>query len=156
MPKSSSVEVPSNVRRPRVLFGPTVLLVADDPATGFPAFHALEAAGYDVKFVRLGRRSASASGRDLIRDPVEMVVLDASRRSRDAMALLEKLRLADRTLPVVVIAGGASICDEALDLGADAVVESPLDVSRLRSAAEALVPVLREFDVDESRGYSFH
>ena len=157
MPRSSSVEVSSKVRQPRMSFGPAVLLVADDPVASTSAFHALQAAGYEVKFMRLGRQTGSARGKDLIRDPVELVVIDASRRSRDAMTLLEGLRAADSTLPVVVIASRASdIREEASYLGAEAVVELPLDASRLRSAAETLVPVLREFEVDEARGYSFH
>lgn len=157
MPRSSSVEVSSRVRQPRVCFGPAVLLVADDPVTSFSASHALQAAGYEVKFIRLGRLGSSAPGRDLIRDPVELVVIDASRRSRDALTLLEGLRSADSALPVVVIAGAATgIREEASSLGAEMVIESPLDAARLRAAAEALVPVLREFDVDEARGYSFH
>jgi CheY-like chemotaxis protein len=73
------------------------------------------------------------------------------------MALLEALRAADGTIPVIVIAGaGTEARDEAKRLGAEVVLESPLDVPRLQSAAEALVPVLREFDVDEVRGFSFH
>ncbi len=157
MPRSSSVEVSSKVRQPRMSFGPAVLLVADDPVTSVPAFHALQAAGYEVKFIRLGRHNGSAPGKDLIRDPVELVVIDATRRAREAMTLLERLRTADNSLPVVVIAGGGTdIREEASHLGAEAVVDSPLDPSRLGSLAESMVPVLREFDVDETRGYLFH
>jgi hypothetical protein len=73
------------------------------------------------------------------------------------MAFLEALRAADGTVPVIVLAsGGPEARDEAKRLGAEVVLDSPLDVSGLRSAAEALVPALPEFDVDEVRGYQFH
>jgi len=94
----------------------------------------------------------------LIRDPVELVVLDASRRPSPAMRLLEALRAADGTIPVIVIAGAdPETREEASRLGAEGVLDPPLDVARLRAAAESLVPALPEFDRDvETRGYSFH
>jgi CheY-like chemotaxis protein len=56
---------------------------------------------------------------------------------------------------VVAVPSGAAAL--AARLGAEAVLDWPLDHARLRTAAEALVPVLREFDRDvETRGYSFH
>jgi DNA-binding NtrC family response regulator len=89
---------------------------------------------------------------------VELVVLDASSRPSRATQLLEALRAADSTIPVIVIAGPDSESrEEAARLGAEAVLDSPLDLSRLRVAAETLVPALREFDREvETRGYSFH
>jgi len=159
MRRVSSVEPSKRFNHPRVSSGPVVVLVADDPATGFHALRGLHTSGYEVKPVRLGLRAAGdvRNGRALIREPAELVVIDASQHPSVAMALLEALRAADGTVPVIVIAGdGAEARDEAKRLGAEVVLEAPLDVSRLRSAAEALVPVLREFDVDEVRGYSFH
>lgn len=160
MPRASSVE--SSSRRfghPRGSSGPVVVLVADDPAAGFSALRGLHSSGYEVKPVRLGSKATGdlQSGRAVIRESAELVVIDASRRPSAAMAFLEALRAADGTVPVIVVAAaGAEARDEAKRLGAEVVLESPLDVSRLRSAAETLVPVLREFDVDEVRGYSFH
>jgi DNA-binding NtrC family response regulator len=154
-----SVEPSKRFSRPRVSSGPVVVLVADDPATGFYALRGLRTSGYEVKPVRLGLRAAGdvRKGRALVREPAELVVIDASQHPPVAMALLEALRAADGTIPVIVIAGaGTEARDEAKRLGAEVVLESPLDVPRLQSAAEALVPVLREFDVDEVRGFSFH
>ena len=144
---------------PRVSSGPVVVLVADDPAIAFSALRGLNLSGYEVKPVRLGLRSTRdlKKGRALIRESAELVVIDASRHPTLAMASFESLRATDGTVPVIVIAGvGTDTHDEAKRLGAEVVLDSPLDISRLRSAAEALVPVLREFDVDEVRGYQFH
>ena len=145
---------------PRVSFGPAVLLVADNPSTGSAASHGLRAAGYEVKAVRLGQTAASNPqiAKRFVRDPVELVVLDASRRPSQAVRLLEGLRAADSTIPTIVIAGtDAETREEVSRLGAEAVLESPLDVSHLRAVAESLAPAIREFDRDvEARGYSFH
>ncbi|HVV48773.1 MAG TPA: hypothetical protein VHO06_03865 [Polyangia bacterium] len=134
--------------------------MGDDASATFAASHDLGAAGYEVRTLRLDQTAASDPqiGRKLVRDPLELVVLDASRRPSEAMTLLEALRAADRSLPVVVIAGMAGETrEEASRLGAEAVLDSPADVSRLRAAAEDLAPVLREFDREvEVRGYSFH
>src|SRR5262245_37197305 len=162
MPRASSIQFPyiRSDHLPRVSAGPAVLLVADDPETGSAASLALRAAGYEVRAVRLGHRGIGdpRTGRGLVRDPVELVVLDASRRPSRAMSLLEALRAADGAIPAIVIASGdAETREEAARLGAEAVLDCPLDHARLRTAAEALVPVLREFDRDvETRGYSFH
>lgn len=162
MPRASSTQFPytRSDYLPRVSAGPAVLLVADDPETAFAASHGLRAAGYEIRPVRLGHRGTDdpRTGRGLVRDPVELVVLDASRRPSRAMSLLEALRAADGAIPAIVIASGdAETREEAARLGAEAIVDWPLDPARLRAAAEALVPVLREFDRDvETRGYSFH
>src|SRR5262245_15784025 len=162
MPRSSSIQFPYSRSDylPRVSAGPAVLLVAHDPHTGVAASHGLRAAGYEVRSVRLGQSGTGdpRMGRGLVRDPVELVVIDASRRPSRAMSLLEALRAADGAIPAIVIAGGdAETREEAARLGAEAILDWPLDHARLRTAAEALVPVLREFDRDvETRGYSFH
>lgn len=136
-----------------------VLLVADNPSVAFTASHGLRAAGYEVRAVRLRQTAAGDPqiGRRLARDPVELVVLDASRRPSQAVKVLEALRSADSTIPAIVIAGkDAETRDEAARLGAEAVLDSPLDLSRLRAVAETLAPAIREFDRDvEVRGYSF-
>jgi len=157
MRRVSPVELPA--KRSSVSSGPVVVLVTDDPAVGFSALRELHGVGYEVKPVRLRLRASDdvRKGRALIRERAELVVIDASQHPSLALALLEALRATDGTVPVIVIAGdddGAR--DEAERLGAEAVLEASLDVSRLRAAAEALVPVLRELDVDEVRGYSFH
>jgi len=146
------------VSHPRVSSGPIVVLVADHPATGFAALRGLHMSGYEVRPVRLGLSATRdlKKGRALIREPAELIVIDASRHPTLAMLSLEALRATDGAVPVIVIAAGTETRDEAKRLGADVVLGSPLDVSGLRSAAEGLVPVLREFDVDEVRGYSFH
>jgi CheY-like chemotaxis protein len=100
----------------------------------------------------LGKGTARTLG------PIELVVLDASRQPPLALALLEALRQTDSTIPVIAVAGGDPATREEISrLGAEAVLDSPLDDRRLLSAAERLAPLLRGFNVDlESHGPSFH
>ena len=162
MPRVSSVQFAFNRSNhvPRVSSGPAVLLVADNPSTAFTASHGLRASGYEVKSIRFGQTAASdlQIGKRLVRDPVELVVLDASRRPSHALMVLEALRAADANIPAIVVAGpDAETRAEASRLGADAVLDSPLDMSRLRALAESLAPAIREFDREvEARGYTFH
>jgi DNA-binding response OmpR family regulator len=138
------------------------LLVTDNPSAAFAASHSLRAAGYEVKTIRLeqtpDRTPDPQIGKKLVRDPVELVLLDASHRPSQAVSLLEALRAADSTIPAIVIAGtDAETREEASRLGAEAVLDSPLDLSRLRAVAESLAPPIRDFDREvEARGYSFH
>lgn len=161
MRRASSFELPPKRPHhlPRVSSGPVALLAADDPAAGFAAARGLHASGYEVRPVRLGAKATGdlRRGRALSRQPAELVVIDASRHQPLAMGFLDALRHEDASVPTIVIVGpGADVRDEAARLGADLVLDSPLDIGRLRSAAESLVPVFREFDGDEARGYSFH
>jgi CheY-like chemotaxis protein len=99
-----------------------------------------------------------AKGTSATLGPVELVVLDASRQPPLALALIEALRQTDSSIPVIAVAGGDPATREEISrLGAEAVLDSPLDNGRLLSAAERLAPLLRGFTVDlESNGSSFH
>lgn len=163
MPKGHSVELDQDrfSRSPRSpSVGPVVLFIGDEPSTASSVLHALQRDGYEVRPLSLGPRTAInlRSGRGVQRQPVELVVLDASRQARLALASLEALRTVDGAIPAIVIADGdAATRAEAARLGADVVLQSPADTSRLRSAARALVPPLPEFDrVVEARGYVCH
>ncbi len=144
----------------RSSFGPIVLLIGDEPTTKSAALSVLQHAGYEVRSVRLEMRTAAhlAKGTRATLGPVELVVLDASRQPPLALALLEALRQTDSTIPVIAVAGGDPATREEISrLGAEAVLDSPLDDRRLLSAAERLAPLLRGFTVDlESDGPSFH
>jgi CheY-like chemotaxis protein len=141
-------------------FGPIVLLIGDEPTTRSTALRVLQHAGYEVRSVRLEMRTAAhlakRTGQTL--GPIELVVLDASRQPPLALALLEALRQTDSTIPVIAVAGGDPATREEISrLGAEAVLDSPLDDRRLLSAAERLAPLLRGFNVDlESDSSSFH
>ena len=141
-------------------FGPIVLLIGDEPTTRLTALRVLQHAGYEVRCARLEMRTAAhlgkATGATL--GPIELVVLDASRQPPLSLALLEALRQTDSTIPVIAVVGGDPATREEISrLGAEAVLDSPLDDRRLLSAAERLAPLLRGFDVDlESFGSSFH
>jgi CheY-like chemotaxis protein len=141
-------------------FGPIVLLIGDEPTARSAALRVLQYAGYEVRSARLEMRTAAHLGKGTGQTlgPIELVVLDASRQPPLALALLEALRQTDSTIPVIAVAGGDPATREEISrLGAEAVLDSPLDDRHLLSAAERLAPLLRGFNVDlESDGSSFH
>ncbi len=141
-------------------FGPIVLLIDDEPTARSAALRVLQHAGYEVRSARLEMRTAAhlAKGTGATLGPVELVVLDASRQPPLALELLEALRQTDSTIPVIAVAGGDPATREEISrLGAEAVLDSPLDDRRLLSAAEQLAPLLRGFNADlESHVSSFH
>jgi CheY-like chemotaxis protein len=141
-------------------FGPIVLLIGDEPTTRSTTLRVLQHAGYEVRCARLEMRTAAPLGKGTgpTLGPIEFVILDASRQPTLALALLEALRQTDSTIPVIAAVGGdAATREEISRLGAEAVLDSPLDDRRLLSAAERLAPLLHGFNVDlESDGFSFH
>jgi CheY-like chemotaxis protein len=117
---------------------------------------ALAASHGSISFPRTAAHLRKGTGPTL--GPIELVVLDASRQPPLALALLEALRQTDSTIPVIAVVGGdPATREEVFRLGAEAMLDSPLDDRRLLSAAERLAPLLRGFNVDlESDGSSFH
>src|SRR6185369_12319552 len=131
--------------------GPGVLLIGDDPATRSAALRALLRAGYEVRSAPLEMRTASylRRGGGPTRGPIELVVLDASRQPQLALTLFEALRQSDGTIPVIAVVGEDPATREEMSrLGAESVLDSPLDDRRLLSATERLAPLLRAFDID--------
>lgn len=123
--------------------GATVLLVWDDPLFHDLSRRALKPDGYDVRSVQLGAR-ASAHWRC---NPVELLVLDATRDPRRALTFFEDVRKRDGALPVIVIAGtNRATKEEAVRLGAATVLDASLDVSRLLRAAASLAPFIPGVD----------
>lgn len=140
--------VPVLWARPRVLFA------GDKTPTMSLASRVLWEAGYDVRLVRLNDRVADSLRRKsgLASQAIELAVVDATSKPSVAFALLDTLRSVGVDLPVIVIADStASAREEAHRLGAEAVLESPLDVSKLRCLVETLVPPVPDLAVDMDR-----
>ena len=152
MRRSVSAELTSHhLHKPRLSsVGPVVDLVTGDSSTSQPVLRALQGIGYEVKWIRLGPGTVESMRKSngLQRARAELVILDASQAPQPALSYLEALRGVDGALPVIVIASAdPATRGEALRLGAEAVLDAPVDVSLLRSAAESLTPLFRGVDV---------
>jgi DNA-binding response OmpR family regulator len=129
--------------------GPFVLFGSDDPTVTSVGTRIFRGAGYRVRAARvelLTTRHLLGSGRGFPGEGVELVVLDASKQAERALAVLEALRGRDATVPVILIAGSdPGLRDEAARLGADALVDVPLEMTKLRGLVEVLTPFVPDF-----------
>ena len=107
---------------------PTVLIADDEPAIRRTLREILEFEGYDVAEAADGDEAF-----DKARDGVDLVLLDIKMPKRDGMEVLQALRDAEATVPVVMISGHGTVetAVEATQLGAVDFLEKPPDLNRL-------------------------
>ncbi len=106
-----------------------ILLAEDDPMIGAAIRSALRSDGYAVDWVRDGNAIEQA----LALEHSDLVLLDLGLPDKDGLAVLQAIRRARRTLPVIIITArdgiGARIA--GLDAGADDYVIKPFDLDEL-------------------------
>jgi CheY-like chemotaxis protein len=109
------------------LEGPRILVVEDERETADLLGHIFEVDGYRVLYANDGERALSLAKR---RPGVEAALVDLELPWMDGRALIEALRKCEDTkhLRIIVVSGAR----DAHDVGADAVVEKPLSLDRLR------------------------
>jgi CheY-like chemotaxis protein len=109
------------------LEGPRILVVEDERETADLLGHIFEVDGYRVLYANDGERALSLAKQ---RPGVEAALVDLELPWMDGRALIEALRKCEDTkhLRIIVVSGAR----DAHDVGADAVVEKPLSLDRLR------------------------
>lgn len=114
-----------------------LLLIEDDPMIGAGVQRALRDDGYTVDWVRDGIAAELA-----INDhPYDIVLLDLGLPRRDGITLLQRLRAAGKTVPVLVITARDTVADRVsgLDAGADDYLVKPFDLDELGARIRALL-----------------
>lgn len=132
---------------PRVHPGATpirVLLAEDDRELRLLLATALRRDGYEVLEAHDAKHLLELMGEALVSGngaPVDVVVSDIRMPGASGLDLLAGLRRDDWTTPVVLITafGDPETHAEAYRLGADAVLDKPLDVDDLRQVVQTLV-----------------
>lgn len=132
---------------PRVHPGATpirVLLAEDDRELRLLLATALRRDGYEVLEAHDAKHLLELMGEALVSGngaPVDVVVSDIRMPGASGLDLLAGLRRDDWTTPVVLITafGDPETHAEAYRLGADAVLDKPLDVDDLRLVVQTLV-----------------
>lgn len=113
-----------------------VLLIEDDPYIGGGASEALRLKGYSVDWLADGEEAAAA----LVQGTFDVVVLDLALPRRSGWQLLEELRGAGNTVPVLILTAFDDPEDRVrgLDLGADDYLTKPFDLEELAARLRAL------------------
>jgi DNA-binding response OmpR family regulator len=114
-----------------------ILLAEDDPLLGDGLRAGLRQLGFLVDWVRDG----VAAERELRAHPYAAAVLDLGLPLKDGMAVLEAVRQARVSLPVLVLTARDAVPDRirGLDVGADDYVVKPVDLHELGARLRALV-----------------
>jgi two-component system OmpR family response regulator/two-component system response regulator QseB len=132
-----------------------ILLAEDDTLLGDGLQAGLRQLGFQVDWVLDG----AAAARELrVSPPYAAAVLDLGLPLKDGMSVLDEIRRAGVTVPVLVLTARDAVPDRirGLDLGADDYVVKPVDLYELAARLRALVrrahgqvqPCLRAQDVE--------
>ena len=116
---------------------PTVLVIEDDTPIRRGLVDALQYAGYTVLEAAEGR----AGARLAVEGTIDLVLLDVMLPGRDGFSILEELRSARPTLPVIMVTARGSEEDRVRGLvnGADDYVIKPFSARELLARVEAVL-----------------
>ncbi len=115
----------------------TILVVEDDTAIRRGLVDALRYAGYGVLEAADGRRGAAMA----VESSIDLVLLDVMLPGRDGYSILDDLRAARPTLPVIMVTARGSEDDRVRGLvsGADDYVIKPFSARELLARVEAVL-----------------
>lgn len=120
---------------------PTILLAEDDHALRQLVARVLRSDGFHVVEAANGTSLLDHVGTAILHGrgdrPVDLVITDIRMPGRSGLDVVAGLREADWSTPILVVTafGSPETRDEALRLGALALIDKPFDVFELRSLA---------------------
>jgi DNA-binding response OmpR family regulator len=125
---SAETGVPNTTRK-------TILLADDDAAIRTMVGRVLAAESYNVFFAKTGCEAA----RQFKTDPPDLVLLDLNMPEKDGWETFEEMCAVNPMLPVIIITASPYDYEQAVQLGADALMEKPLNLSLLLKTIRELL-----------------
>ena len=104
-----------------------ILLADDDSGVRETLGRVLESEDYEVVFARTGREAAAK----FVADVQHLVLLDLNMPDRDGWEAFDLMNRTHPSVPVIVITARANQLFPALAAGVGALLEKPLDFTRL-------------------------
>jgi two-component system, OmpR family, response regulator TctD len=116
---------------------PRLLLVEDDPGLAPALALALSKRGFTMAQATDGDTALSRA----MNEKFSVIVLDLTLPEKDGLEVLNKLREAGRTTPIIVLTARSSIGDRVagLTLGADDYMTKPFDIDELEARIHAVL-----------------
>ena len=129
--------MPNRMPEPGVRNAPkkTILLADDDASIRTMVGRVLEAESYNVFFAKNGGEAA----RRFKTDPPDLVLLDLNMPEQDGWEAFEEMCDVNPMLPVIIITASPYEYERAVQLGADALMEKPLNLSLLLKTIRELL-----------------
>ncbi len=114
-----------------------LLLVEDDELLGDAVKTGLTQFGYIVEWLKDGDTARAA----IKTDSFELIILDLSLPKLSGISLLQIIRQANNTTPVIILTARESVEDriKGLDSGADDYITKPFDLNELSARVRALI-----------------
>lgn len=114
-----------------------LLLVEDDELLGDAVKTGLNQFGYVVDWLKDGETARSA----IKNESFELIILDLSLPKLSGIHLLQSIRHAQNTTPVIILTACESVEDriKGLDSGADDYIVKPFDLNELSARIRALI-----------------
>jgi DNA-binding response OmpR family regulator len=114
-----------------------VLLVEDDAKLVRALRRGLGREGYEIDVAGTGTQGLAKA----LEEEYDVLVLDLMLPGLDGLALCEQLRLADRSVPVLMLTARGSVADRirGLDHGADDYLVKPFDFGELLARLRVLI-----------------
>ncbi len=123
----------------------SILICEDDPLTAEVIKNELEAQGFVVRLT-----DTANEARDILQvSPFAALLLDMNLPDADGLSLLRALRAAPATseLPIIIVSGAESGCEEARNLDIVDWIEKPIDINRLIGTLQSVVEAPRTASV---------
>ncbi len=116
-----------------------ILLVDDEAAVRKSLASFLRGCGHEVRVAQNGLEAIAA----LEVAPADLVVTDINMPGMDGIEMVMALRAKSSSVGIIAMSGGglfdkALLLDSAGALGADVVLDKPMDLAELRAAVERL------------------